>query len=114
MLAEIRAKLQGGVVMLFQVTHTHTNESCPAQSAEQTKRYGEWWQALKNTSGIKVLAGYVAPMDHIFHITVEADDYPTLARALGPLNTIGTGRTTPVLTLDQAFPMAETGAFRMK
>ena len=51
-------------------------------------------------------------MDHTFHITVEADDYPTLARALGALNTYGTGRTSPVLTLDQAMPMIETGAFR--
>ena len=99
--------------MLFQVTHTHTNESCPAQSAEQAKRYAEWWQGLKNSPGVKVLAGYVATMEHTFHITVEADDYHTLARALGPLNTIGTGQTSPVLPLDQAFPMAEAGAFRM-
>jgi hypothetical protein len=101
-------------MMLFQVTHTHENEHCPAQSTEQTKRLVEWWQAMKTTPGVKVLAGYVSPMDHTFHITVEADDYPTLARALGPLNTIGTGRTSPALSLDQAFPMAETGAFRMK
>ncbi len=43
----------------------------------------------------------------------EADDYPTLARALGPLNAIDTGHTSPILALDQAFPMAEAGAFRM-
>ena len=86
--------------MVFQVTHTHTNESCPAQSLEQTKRYGEWWQALKKTPGVKVVAGDVSPMDHTFHITVEAYDYPTPAKALGPLNTIGTGRTSPVLSLD--------------
>ena len=99
--------------MLFQITHTHTNEGCPAQSPEQVKRVGDWWQALKNNPGVKVLAGYVSPMDHTFHITVEADDYSALARALGPLNTIGAGHTSPVLSLDQAFPMAESGAFRM-
>ena len=59
-----------------------------------------------------MLAGYVSPMDHTFHITVEADDYPTLAKALGPLNAFGTGHTSPVLMLDQALPMAEAGAFR--
>ncbi|MBM2827104.1 MAG: hypothetical protein HW403_1168 [Dehalococcoidia bacterium] len=99
--------------MLFQITHTHTNETCPAQSPEQAKRFGEWWQAIKTNPDVKVLAGYVSPMDHTFHITVESDDYPTLSRALGPLNTIGMGHTSPVLTLDQALPMAETGAFRM-
>jgi hypothetical protein len=69
--------------MLFQVTHTHTNKDCPAGSPELTKRFGDWWNGLKTTAGVKVLAGYVSPMDHTFHITVEADDYPTLARALG-------------------------------
>jgi len=100
--------------MLFQVTHSHTNEQCPAQSPEQARRIGDWWQSLKNTPGVKVLAGYVSPMDHTFHVTVEADDYATLARALGPLNSIGSGHTSPVLTLDQATPMAEEGAFRAR
>ena len=100
--------------MLFQITHTHTNETCPARSADETKRCGEWWASMKNTPGVKVLAGYVSPMDHVFHITVEADDYPTVARALGPLNTLGSGQTSPVLPLDQALPMAAEGAFRMR
>jgi hypothetical protein len=98
--------------MLFQVVHSHTIETCPAQSLEAAKRFGEWWQALKKTQGVKVLSGTVSPLDHAFYITVEADDYPILARALGSLIGIGTGHVSPVLTLDQAFPMAEAGAFR--
>ena len=98
--------------MLFEVVHTHTLETCPARSPEQTKVASNWWQTLKKTSGVKVLAGYVSPLDHAFYINVEADDYPTLARALGPLLSFGTGRIIPVLTLDQAFPMAEAGALR--
>ena len=98
--------------MLFEVIHTHTVEECPARSPEQLKPVSGWWQTLKKTPGVKVVAGYVSPLDHAFYITVEADDYPTLARALGPLLSIGTGRVIPVLTLDQAFPIAETGALR--
>ena len=98
--------------MLFQVVHIHTNEGCPGRSPEQAKLFANWWQNLKKTQGVKVLAGYVSPMDHTFHITVEADDYPTLAKALGPLNTFGTGHTSPVLTLDQILPMVEAGVFR--
>ena len=98
--------------MLFQVVHTHTNETCPAQSSEQAKCFGEWWQSLKKVSGVKVLAGYVAPIEHTFYITIEADDYTTLARALGPLNTYGSGHTIPVLTLDETLLMVESGAFR--
>ncbi|MFH1031206.1 MAG: DUF3303 family protein [Chloroflexota bacterium] len=98
--------------MLFQVVHSHTIETCPAQSSEAAKRLGTWWQALKKTPGVKIVVGNVSPLDHTFYITVEADDYPTLAKALGPLVSIGTGHVIPVITLDQAFPMAETGAFR--
>jgi hypothetical protein len=98
--------------MLFQVVHTHTNETCPGRSPELTKIATDWWQSLKKTAGVKVVAGYVSPMDHTFHITVEADDYATLARALGPLNSFGTGHTSPVLTLDQTLSMAKKGAFR--
>ncbi len=98
--------------MLFQVVHAHTSETCPAQSTGAAKRFGEWWQTMKKTLGVKVLVGTVSPLDHTFYITVEADDYPTLARALGQLVSIGTGNVSPVLTLDQSFPMAEAGAFR--
>jgi hypothetical protein len=98
--------------MLFQVIHTHTSENCPARSPEQLKPLSVWWQALKKTQGVKVVAGTVSPLDHTFYITVEADDYPTLARALGPLVSVGTGHIIPVLMLDQSFPMAEAGAFR--
>ena len=98
--------------MLFQVVHTHTNEGCPGRSPEQAKLLANWWQTLKKTPGVKVVAGYASPIDHTFYITVEADDYQTLARALGPLNSFGTGHTSPVLTLDQILPMSEAGVFR--
>jgi hypothetical protein len=98
--------------MLFQIVHSHTSQMCPAQSPEATKVVREWWQALKNTPGVKVQAGTVSPLEHTYYITVEADDYATLTRALGPLVGIGTGKVIPVLTLDQTLPMAEAGTFR--
>ena len=98
--------------MLFQVVHTHNIETCTGRSPEQTKLLANFWQNLKKASGVKVVSGYVSPMDHTFYITVEADDYPTLAKALGPLNSLGTGHTSPVLTLDQTLNLAEAGAFR--
>jgi len=98
--------------MLFQVVHTHNIETCPGRSPEQTKLLANFWQNLKKASGVKVVSGYVSPMDHTIYITVDADDYPTLAKALGPLNSLGTGHTSPVLTLDQTLNLAEAGAFR--
>ncbi len=98
--------------MLFQVVHIHTTENCPGRSPEKLKPISEWWHGLKKISGIKVLAGYVSPLDHAYYINVEADDYSTVAKALGPLMTIGTGQVIPVLTMDQTIPIAETGAFQ--
>ncbi len=98
--------------MLFQVIHTHTNENCPAGSPERLKPISNWWQGLKKASGVKVLGGYVSPLDHTFYLTLEADDYPTLAKALGPIVSIGAGEIIPVMTLDQTLPIAEAGVFR--
>ena len=99
--------------MLFQVTHVHTNETCPGTKPELMARMAQWWDGLKQSPDVKVLAGYVSPMDHTFHITLEADDNAALARAVGPLNALGTGHTSPVITLDAAIPLADAGAFRL-
>jgi hypothetical protein len=98
--------------MLFQVVHTHSHETCPGVFPDKLTSYSQWWNGLKSSSNVKVLAGYVSPTDHVFHITIEADDFAQVARAIGPLNAIGSGTISPVLTLDQAMPLAEQGAFR--
>ena len=98
--------------MLFQVVHTHSHETCPGVFPDKLASYSQWWNNLKSNPNLKVLGGYVSPIDHVFHITLEADDFPTVARAIGPLNAIGSGQISPVITLDQAMPMAEEGAFR--
>jgi hypothetical protein len=108
----ILSNYKGGKEMIYQVVHTHTNETCPGGSAERAKAFTQWWQSLKKTSGVKVLSAYVAPMDHTFYITLEAEDYATIAKAFGALNSYGTGRTIPVITLEQTLPLAEAGVFR--
>ncbi len=98
--------------MLFQIVHTHSSVDCPTQSSDKTRQSVIWWQSFKKADGIRVLTGYVSPIDHTFYITVEAEDYLTLAKALGSLVGLGTGRVIPSLTLDEAFPAVEAGAFR--
>ena len=98
--------------MLFQVIHTHSHETCPGVFPDKLASFSQWWDGLKTNANVKVLGGYVSPMDHVFYITLEADDFATVSRAVGPLNAIGTGRISPILTLDQTMPIAEEGAFR--
>ena len=99
--------------MLFQVTHHHDHETCPGLSPDKVAAFGQWWDGLKNNSDVKIVGAYIATTDHVFHMTIEANDNSALARALGPLNGIGTGTVEPVVTFDQAFPLAEEGAFRL-
>jgi hypothetical protein len=99
--------------MLFQVTHRHSHETCPGGSSDRQDAFRTWWDGLKSNADVKVVAAYIATTDHVFHMTIEANDNGALARALGPLNTIGTGTVEPVISFDQAFPLAEAGAFQM-
>src|SRR5262245_20405469 len=99
--------------MLFHVNHVHTNETCPGSHPELLPGLSQWWDNLKKNPDVKVISGYVSPTDHSFFITLEASDNGALARAIGPLNALGTGHTSPVIPLDNAFPLAETGAFRL-
>jgi hypothetical protein len=98
--------------MIFQITHTHNHETCPGVHSDKLSTFSEWWDGVKKNPNLKVVGGYVAPMDHVFHITVEADDYTTVVRAMGPLNSIGTGHVTGVISLDAAMPLAQEGVFR--
>lgn len=99
--------------MLFQVRHVHTNEHCPGASDELGDRLAAWWAELKANPEVKVLSGYVSPMDHTLFITVEADAVTPLTRALGPLNSIGSGYVTPVVTLDETMPLTDEGVFQL-
>ena len=98
--------------MIFQVTHTHNHETCPGAHPDKFTTFSEWWAGVKNNSSVKVLGGYVSPMDHVFHITLEADDFTSVTRAMGPLNSIGSGHISNVISLDAAMPLAEEGVFR--
>jgi hypothetical protein len=98
--------------MLFQVIHVHSHETCPGVHSELLDRYGNWWDEVKKNSSIKLLGGYVAPAEHTFYITIEADDYSAVVRAMGPLNAIGTGNIVPMIPLDAAMPLADQGTFR--
>ena len=99
--------------MLFHVTHTHTSEVCPGGSPERLLDFNEFLARLKAAPGIKVMSGHVSPIQHVFYFLIESDDFNAVTSALGPLNSLGSGEVTPVLTLDVVSTMAETGTFRM-
>ena len=97
--------------MLFEFVHSHTPENCPARGPDYVKAFSEWWQSVKKAPGVKILTGYVSPMDHTYYVTVEADDFAALTKAFGPMVGMGMGHFIPILSLDETLPIAKTGAF---
>ena len=77
------------------------------QSKDALEYYRRWWTGLKQAQGVKLLSAYASPTDHTIYVAVEADDFAAVAAALGPLNTIGSGHTNPVLSIDDVISMAE-------
>ena len=91
--------------MLFHVHHVHTRETCPAVHPEMRERVAQWWTAIQTNPDVKVVSCYVSASDHNFYIALEADDNAALAKAIGPLNGLGTGNTSPVVSLDDVLAM---------
>ena len=98
--------------MLFHITHTHNHETCPAVHVDRRKTLDECWEALRTTPEIRVVEAYAAPLDHIFHITVEADDLAAVVKAMSPLNALGSAQTLPVMPLDDLLLLVGEGASR--
>lgn len=99
--------------MLFQITHTHTPERCPAIYAERGETLREVWRELQASSEVRVLSAYSSPLDHVFYFTLEADDLPAVVRAMAPLNAIGTARTLPVMPLGDLIDIVDQDRDRL-
>jgi len=97
--------------MFYQVIHTHTHASCPARNPEMAEQFSTWWETFKQTDGIRLHVGAVAPVPHTFYLFVETDDYSALVRALAWLNSIGSGDIVPVVPLDLGMGMVREGVY---
>jgi hypothetical protein len=97
--------------MLFQITHTHAPETCPAVHAEHSATLRRCYEALRVSGEVKVVGAFASPLDHVFHFTVEAAELASVVRAMAPLNAIGTAKTEPVMRLEDLISLvAQEGA----
>lgn len=99
--------------MLFQITHTHSHETCPAVHQSRLQDLNAWFESLKASPDVSLVGAYAAPLDHLLHITVEAPDLGAVVRALGPLNALGTAQTSPVLPLAELLSIARDGVSQL-
>ena len=85
--------------MLFQIKHTHSHETCPAIFPDRKAQLVAWWDSLNLSTEVKVVAATAAPLDHVFNLTLEAENLEAVVRALSPLNALGTAETNPVVPI---------------
>jgi hypothetical protein len=99
--------------MLFQITHTHGPERCPAIHGERGETLREVWRLLQTSAEVRVLSAYASPLDHVFFFMLEASDLSSVVRAMAPLNAIGTAHTTPVMPLGDLLELVDEDRDRL-
>ncbi len=92
--------------MLFLVTLVHPPEQCFARKeyAEQGKAWFTGMKASAEKLGIKVHGAWICPIEHVFYIMLESNDFKAVSGFLNPpLLTHHKGKITPILTWEEAY-----------
>ena len=86
--------------MLFHITHTHDEHTCPAHDAEVMSRpFAVVVDSLKENVN-EVHGVWVDPPGHQFFMVVEADDTAQIFAGLFPIFNSGTAEIKPVGDFD--------------
>lgn len=83
--------------MQFVVSHVHAPSDCPSDRPEVMKKLGNDLsdvEAMKK--GVKLLAAYVAPLEHTFFFILEAESLAKVTDFLKPAAKLGTANVVPV------------------
>ena len=86
--------------MLFHITHTHDEHTCPAHNDEvMSKTFAVVVDSLKENVN-EVHGVWVDPPGHQFFMVVEADDTAQIFAGLFPIFNSGTAEIKPVGDFD--------------
>ncbi len=92
--------------MLFLVTLVHPLDQCFAKK-EYAEEGKEWFTGMKASAeklGIKVHGAWICPIEHVFYIMLESNDFKAVSGFLNPpLLTHHKGKITPILTWEEAY-----------
>jgi hypothetical protein len=92
--------------LLFLVTLVHPPELCFGR-----KEYNEegklWFDGMKASAekyGVKVHGSWVCPIEHVFYIMLESNDFKAVSAFLSPpILTHHSGKISPIITVEEAF-----------
>jgi hypothetical protein len=88
------------------VTLTHTPELCFGRK-EYNEAGKKWFEDMRSSAqkyGVKVQGAYVCPIEHIFYVILESDDFKAVSGFLSPpILTHHSAKITPIITVEDAF-----------
>jgi hypothetical protein len=94
------------IEVLFMVTLVHAPELCFGKKEynEEGKRWFTEMKASAEKYGIKVHGAWVCPIEHVFYIMLESDDFKAVSGFLSPpMLTHHSGKISPLITVEEAF-----------
>jgi hypothetical protein len=88
------------------VTLVHTPELCFGKK-EYNEEGKRWFANMKTSAekyGIKVHGAYVCPIEHVFYLLLESNDFKAVSGFLSPpMLTHHSGKVSPIITVEEAF-----------
>jgi hypothetical protein len=92
--------------LLFMVTLVHPPELCfgKKEYSEEGKRWFAEMKASAEKYGVKVHGTWVCPIEHVFYIMLESNDFKAVSGFLSPpILTHHNGKISPLITVEEAF-----------
>lgn len=85
--------------MLFHVTHTHTEATCPIHDPEvRSRTFARVLPALE-TAGVRVIGAWGDTLAHQLFFMLDADNIEAIQEGFDPITDQGTARIQPVVDL---------------
>jgi len=88
------------------VTLVHAPELCFGKK-EYNEAGRKWFAEMKESAqryGVKVHGAYVTPIEHVFYLLLESNDFKALSGFLSPpVLTHHEGKISPIITVEEAF-----------
>ena len=94
------------IEMLFMVTLVHPPELCFGKEEynEEGKRWFTNMKASAEKYGVKVHGAWVCPIEHVFYMMLESNDFKAVSGFLSPpILTHHKGKISPLITVEEAF-----------
>ena len=88
--------------MLFHITHTHTEQTCPAHDPERIKDTFGKFHEKADKLGVKVVSSYIDSPGHNMFFVIDTDKAENIDKLMHLGLTIGTAQVKPVIDWNKA------------